>query len=248
MNKVFAFAIALLGLSCTTREDVNVGDLKFVDFERQAIANHSVDTTFLISTNWSLRDDRDTIGAVCYDTTGRVIADYSNKWESFKYSYDSLGFPQYRYYRDFDVRLEFKPTYSFNADSIILYQTWTGDYTYTCKYFFDSEGHLLKILSNDPDNISGKRLVTTTYKYGQDKKIIEETEIIIKDENFQQQKVTSFFYSSDNVIDSTHSEINSADKGKFKIVTYYDDEGLKLKTIKQDSLEIKYVHHKRSGT
>src|SRR5687767_12707029 len=110
MMRAFVFGILVLGLSCSTKETLNVDDLKFPDFERQAIANSSIDTTFLISTNWSFRNGRDTIGMVCYDASGRIIADYSNKWDSFKYSYDSLGFPQYRYYRDFDVRLEFKPT------------------------------------------------------------------------------------------------------------------------------------------
>jgi hypothetical protein len=248
MNRVFVFAIVLLGISCSTRQPPSIGDLKFNDFERQAIAKNSVDTTFLIATNWSLRDGTDTIGAVCYDKTGRVIADYSNKWESFKYSYDSLGFPKYRYYRDFDVPLEFKPTYSFNADSLILHQKWTGDYTYTCKYFFNSEGFLLQILSDDSDNRSGKRLVTTTYGYGQDKKLLKETEIIKKDDKLEQEKVTTFFYSTDNVLDSTHSEINSADEGKFEVVTYYDEQGLKVKTIKQDSLEVRYIHHIRSRT
>lgn len=248
MNRVFVFGIVLLGFSCSTRQPMGIGDLKFCDFERQAIAKGSVDTTFLVSTNWSLRDGRDTIGAICYDTTGRVLADYSNKWESFKYSYGSMGFPRYRYYRDFDIRLEFKPTYSFKPDSMILYQTWTGQYTYTCKYFFDSEGRLLKILNDDPDNRSGKRSVTTTYRYNQEKKLIQETEIIKRDDKLEQEKVTSFFYSTDNVVDSTRSDVNSADEGKFKVVTYYDDQGLKLKTIKQDSLEIRYVHHKRSGT
>jgi YD repeat-containing protein len=247
MNRVFVFAILLLGLSCSARGPVNVNALKFPDFERQAIAKNSVDTTFLISTNWSLRNSSDTIGAVCYDTAGRIIADYSNKWESFKYSYDSLGFPQYRYYRDFDVPLEFKPMYSFKSDSMILYQTWTGDYTYTCKFFFDSEGNLLKTLNDDPDNKSGNRAVTTTYTYSQDNKLIKETEIIKKDDKLEQHKVTSFFYSKNNVADFTRSEI-SADEGNFKVVTYYDDRGLKVKTIKQDSLEIRYIHHRRSGT
>jgi YD repeat-containing protein len=94
----------LLGFSCATRERLGLEDLKFPDFERHDIAKNLIDTTFLVSTNWSLKNGpRDTVGIVIYDTAGRIIEDLSNQWESFKYSYDSLGFPQSRFHRNFDI-------------------------------------------------------------------------------------------------------------------------------------------------
>lgn len=248
MNKAFVFILSIIALGCASKYNLDLQDLKFPNPDVEYLAKNSIDTTFLISDNESLNfGGRDTIGMINY-IHGRIIADYSNKWESFEYAYDSLGFLTYRFYRDFDVYLEFRPSYTFDPDSLVLYQTWSGDYSYTCKFIFDSDGYLLQELSNDCDNRTGSRRSIKIYKYNHNKKLIEETEIIQKDGNLEQEKITSFFYSNEGVVDSSHCQIKSTKEGQFKVVTYYNDLGLREQTIKQDTLVIRYIHHKRSGT
>jgi hypothetical protein len=127
---------------------------------------------------------------------------------------------------------------------VILYQTWTGDYPFTCKFIFNSDGYLLKELSSP---YGSSRTIIKTYEYDSNKKLIEEIEITQREGKTEQKKVTNFFCSSDGIIDSAYSEINSLEQGQFQVVICYDNFGLRTEKAEQDSLLIKYTHHKRSG-
>lgn len=268
MNKHFV-SILILILGCATKPTLTVRELKFPDYEKDNLSLNNIDTTYFIGKNtlvkWSYGelvngDANDTakffnwkfekVGFVKYDSLGRAIRDETKRWKTYTYQYDDFGILNYIVYRDWDVTPKYKSTYTFLPDSLILYQHWTQDSKlhHVSKFLFNDEGLLTEEFNNDNDNTGNiTRNTHRIYQYTDGKLIIKKETIDI-DGITDVETNTTLYYSGQSRLDSTVCQVQSKKEGSYKMVTYYDNLGLKLKTVLMDTVLIQYLHIKRQGS
>lgn len=271
MKKILAALLILT--SCSDRE-LTVRDLVFPDFERLFIQKNNIDSTIYLGKNphvkWVFGNSIATwdtvgflnwkfqpVGHLCYDSMGRVIKDDTERYDTFRYGYDSLGILNFRNCQYWDIRWVMNSTYKFSPDSLIMHQYWTlrSDLYYTARFKFNSNGYLIEEFNDDRDNNGGiTRTTLRSYEYAKDR-LIKMTEQIHRNSQLVSHSSLDIYYDKDNILDSTVFYIDSdtiddgydESKGKYKMATYYDNHGLRVRSILKDTLEIRYRHVRRPG-
>ena len=269
--KRFGVVVLLILVGCN-HTDLKVRDLDFADYEREFIHANQVDTTYLIGknpiikwnygelvssylssttlNNWKFED----VGYVTYDSLGRLTSDRAKRYKDYKYSYDTAGILNYVAFRDWDVMPEYSSTYQFYTDSSVLYHDWKREgwqsgepfHSHTSIFRFNNQGQVIHEFTDNTDNTDG--LTKRTYKkfdYSDSRLKFKEEKVII-DDTLDYRQNMELFYSKTGVLDSTVSRIFSKTDGQYRMVTFYDDKGLKSKTILMDTVVILYRHVKRN--
>jgi hypothetical protein len=268
--KRFLLIILPLLTGCSNPK-LTVRDLIFPDYERPFVSRHNVDSTIYFGkspyvkcvfgntvptwdsaalTNWKFQP----VGHLCYDSLGRVIENDTERSDRFRYGYDSLGILNFKDCFYTDIRWLMHSTCKFLPDSLILYQYWTlhSSLYYTSRFKFNSQGFLVEEFNDNRNNTGGiTRTTLRSYEYDEDR-LINMTERICRNSKVISESTTQIYYNKSNILDSTVFYINSDttagysdSKGKYKMVTYYDSLGLRIKSVLHDSLEIKYRHIKK---
>ena len=240
MNKSLIIFIFIIS-SCNNQTEVRLIDLKFPSPDKDGVLTNLVDSTILVS---EYNSRKDTIGLITYDSVGHILYD-GRQYDTYKYQYDSFGLVQRRWWRDWDVYLEFEASYDYYPDSLLLVQHWTGDYPYTTRFKFDSNGYLIEESTDDPGNRMHVRRGITIYEYNNDHELVNKKETILYESRVVEQTNMSVFYTN-RKIDSIVTIINSDRWGLSKIVDHYYTNGLKKLTLKQEQDEelqkIEYIH------
>ncbi|MEZ4886691.1 MAG: hypothetical protein R3E32_18325 [Chitinophagales bacterium] len=116
--------------------------MRFVNYEKDAIAANGIHKTLAISKNKKQRpESSDTLAVYNYDQNGNTLEEnyYVFFGPSIDYEYDSLDFlTQKRYTTDFSAR--FVISYALIPDSFLLKQFWVGSDTDTCYFRFNKMG------------------------------------------------------------------------------------------------------------
>ena len=263
--------ILLVFLNCGCKTDLTIRDLKFADYERESIAANKVDTTYLIAKNpfikwsygelipsnigdttrfmnWRFED----VGFVTYDSLGRLVCDESKRWKTYSYLYDSAGILNFTIYREWDVRLEYSSTYKFFPDSLVLHQNWRDQgwqmqgpqQQHISIFRFNSQGQLIHEFNDNDNTVGITRATHRIFNYKNSKLRMIEEQILVND-SVSFRRDTELFFSINGKLDSTVAEIYSKNDGQYKMVTMYDNQGLKSKSILMDSLVILYRHTRR---
>jgi len=252
--------LVILGLGCTPSEDsksnknslLKLSDLQFADFEKDSIAANNIDTTFLIfKSNTRQYKFNDVLGYDVYDSSGRLKVNCKFLYERYIrcYDYDSNSLSIHKYYG-----AEFSDdnymTYKFLPDIHILEQFRKGDFEDTAFYKFDAKGRIIKSLEQD----ERKKKKFTIYEYNQLGQLARRTitflvskswlmEEEIKGAYFPITNITDFFYTGTHLDSTITKYLNkSRPERNYFSRTYYDNRGLKTKTIEFDKLIIVYNH------
>jgi hypothetical protein len=266
--------VAILILTSCSDRDLTMKDLVFPDFERPFISKNNIDSTIYFGKNpyvkyvfgnnipaWDsigfLNWKFQPVGYLRYDSVGHLIEDNTERFDTFKYGYDSLGILSHRNCFYTDIRWIMNSTYKFSADSLTMNQYWSlpsGLY-YTSRFKFNAHGYLIEEFNDDRDNTGGiTRTTLRSYEYI-DGRLVKMTEQIHRNRQLISRSSLDIYYDKYNILDSSvlHIDSDTTDgysdsKGKYTMVTYYDSVGLRSKSILKDTLEIRYRHVKRSGT
>jgi hypothetical protein len=263
--------LILLILSGCNHKDIKVRDLDFADYERESVQLNKVDTTYFIGknprikwnygelvssyasrttlNNWKFED----VGYVTYDSLGRLTSDNAKRYKDYEYSYDTSGVLNYVIFRDWDVRPKYNSTYRFYTDSLVMYQNWNHQgwqksrpfHSHTSIFRFNNQGQVIHEFTDNTDNTGG--IIKRTYKkfdYSNSQLKFKEEKVFI-DDTLDYQQNMELFYSKTGILDSTVSKVFSKDDGLYKMVTFYDDKGLKSKSVLMDTIFILYRHIKR---
>lgn len=235
MKKLFIFG-SIIMCACSGKSDLNVSDLKFADYEREAIALNHVDTTFLIAKspflkvgsgqlvsdydgdtvrffNWKFAD----VGFVVYDSAGRMVSNHTDRWKTYWFEYDSAGIMHYVKFRDWDVVPKYSSSYKFYPDSLVLHQQWndqgwkgSGPRPHHVSTFrFNAYGQIISEFNNDNGNMGNiKRATYKTFDYenSQLKRIHEKCFI---NDSLDYAKDTELFFS-DSRLDSAVAIISAS--------------------------------------
>ena len=154
-------------VGCKQIPTITLADLKFADIDKEFLSANKVDTTFLISNNVILNlGESDKFGYRTYDKNGNLLIENIRVLGGHfvLYNYDSIGFVKYKVY-DTDFSAQFNPTYKFLADSLLLYQFWTGNDTDTCVFKFDNTGKVVEAIEYANDEHGRGRHYKTVYEY-----------------------------------------------------------------------------------
>jgi hypothetical protein len=172
---------------------------------------------------------------------------------------DSLCFVQdISYFTDCTAR--YKMSYRFVEDSLMLYQFWPGLPLDTCIFKFDKTGRILEsieYLFNEDSHGSPYKIV---YDYSPSGQIIRKSRDLLVSREFQEMyeselgkglsmgNTTHYFYTGDR-LDSSITEFiyPTYPNENYSSKMYYGDNGLRKKTVKQDTLLIYYEHKTRAN-
>ena len=147
----------ILSVACQQEKTIQLTDLKFNQIERKAISLNKVDTVFSIFQNRVNNTIYRDTSFFIYDESGNLLGENHGKGfnnYSVKYEYDSLNWIKKKIVSS-DLTSEYKCTYLFNSDSLVLYQFWTGLDSDTCIYKFDKNGNNIESFEYT-NNSSGK--------------------------------------------------------------------------------------------
>jgi len=255
-------SLVLLGCSDNyVNETIDFSDLSFPDPEREYLLNNKVDTMFFITKEESLKlaflKETDTFKYRIYDSLGLLIKEkeFGFGGHTMSLQYDSLNFLKHkRYFTDFLA--VFTPTYSYVKDSLLLYQYWTGNGIDTSIFRFDKQGRLIESEEYSHNDCGSGRFYKSQYFYNSKNQLTKKiaiTPIIDMDYFIEYEKdwgeltstayITNYHYS-ENKLDSTITCFYYPSDWSYYHTekTYYDEKGLRTRTIIKDSLEIRYAY------
>ncbi|MFI5219246.1 MAG: hypothetical protein ACHQNT_07125 [Bacteroidia bacterium] len=237
-------------------------DLKFANIEKEHLAANYIDTVFLISENEVLNlGESDTFGYRTYDKKGNLLIEVIRKfWGHYlEYKYDSIDFVKYKDYNT-DFSAKFNSTYMFLADSLLLYQFWTGNDTDTCIFKFDKSGKVIESTEYANDDHGRGWLYKKIYGYNASGQLIKKTVSLLINQEYQERfeleygksvatrNITDYFYA-EKKLDSTvtafyfPSHLNQ----NYKSISYYNNRGLKDRTVEMDSIMTHYSYKTRKN-
>ena len=247
-------------VGCKQTLTIKLADLKFADIDKEHLAANKIDTTFLISKNEVLNlGESDTFGYRTYDKNGNLLIERIREFGGHfvEYEYDSIGFVKYKNFST-DFSAKFKPTYKFLADSLLLYQFWTGNDTDTCVFKFDNVGKVVEAIEYANDDHGKGRHYKTVYEYNTSGQILKKTVNLLVSQERQQryeleygtglttQNITDYFYS-DNKLDSTVTTFYfpTHQYQNYHSKTYYNINGLMKRKVDMDTIITHYEHRAR---
>jgi hypothetical protein len=249
-------------VGCKQNPTIRLSDLKFADIDKEYLTANKVDTTFLITNNEILNlGGSDTFGYRTYDKNGNLLIERIRQFGGHfvEYEYDSIGFVKYKNY-DTDFSAKFKPTYKFLADSLLLYQFWTGNDTDTCIFKFDNSGKVVEAIEYANDDHGRGRHYKTVYEYYPSGLLLKKTvDLLVSMERQQRyeleygtglttQNITTYFYTV-NKLDSTVTTFYfpTHQNQNYNSKTYYNSSGLRNKTVDKDTIITHYDHRTRAN-
>jgi hypothetical protein len=227
-----------------------MADLKFADYERKYIAKNKVDSMY------EIEDEHNyiTIYPYKYDSLGRILALGNGTFfqTGYRFKYDSLGLLFTLHTRS-DISNTDTFSYHFYPNSLELCIFIHHDTIPFRQLFFDCTGREIKRLTTIELAPTYKIQYCSEFTYGPDGRIqlIKTSLIGSKAELYKWRNYTPFrtpyyipyqegtrkIYYSKGVIDSVITEEESY-MGKVK--TYYNQQGLRNKTVYNDSLMTTY--------
>lgn len=245
---------------CKQKSLLEIQDLKFANIEKNAIALNQIDTTYLIS-DFKLfgYGKTDTFGYNAYDLSGNLIMEWRNGGWGYdiEFTYDSNDLVIYKAY-DTDFLRQFNITYKFISDSLLLYQYWSAGAPY-CLFYFNEKGILVNSLQYTYDDGNGSSETRSVYNYDNSGKLIEKIDSgydhriyemkfrrIFHGNEISSSNITKYFYT-DKKLDSliTTYYIQDNPKNNYTSKTYFNESGLRYKTILMDTIITTYLHKSR---
>ena len=247
-------------LGCKQKPLLEIQDLKFVNIDKNAIVLNQIDTTYLISDFKLYGYGRtDTFGYNVYDLRGNLIVEWRNNggWGyNIDFSYDSNDLVIYKAY-DTDFLRRFNITYKYIPDSLLLYQYWSDGDPY-CLFYFNEKGILVNSLQFAYDDGNGSE-TRSVYNYDNSGKLIEKIDsgydYRIYEMKFRRKihgneissfNSTKYFYTGqkpDSLITTYYIQDNP--KNNYTSKTYFNESGLRYKTILMDTIITTYLHKSR---
>ena len=252
-------------LACKPDNKVSLKSINIGEMNRQAIAANQIDTSFILSSNKSLKYyDSDTIGYIVYNEHGDPI---SFEWREImgtnvEFEYNKSNLPISKaHYTDTDILFALK--YGFDSNNNKLYQYWIPQFgpdqntiIDTCWFEFNKYGQLIKSSNTLVKFMGPSGHFITNYKYGTDHQLLSKTEIndtLIRNIRFRLKEPiaprmeTNYFYSQ-GVLDSSITEYFIQDKSNtvVKSITHYQNL-LPIKTVLADTIVTMFVHKKGSS-
>lgn len=257
---IFITTFFLLFFGCEHAPKIKLTDLKFADINKEYLCANQIETTYLISKNKSLNlGGSDTFGYLSYDKKGTLLNERIREFfgHHVAYEYDSIGFVKYKSYVT-DFSAEFIPTYKFIADSLLLYQFWIGSDSDTCVFKFDNAGKVIEVIEYANDDHGKGRHFKTVYEYNTSGKLLKKTVNLLISMERQQiyeleyrkglstQNITNYFYSDNKLkLTVTIFYFPTYPNQNYKSKTYYNNLGLRDRTIEMDTIIIRYEHRTR---
>lgn len=202
----------------------------------------------------------DTVGLIAYDNQGRVLIN-SGADRPYIWKYDSRGIVSYLVERTGNIYHDYNVSYIEVPDSLLLYQQFTDvdDKTvYPETYRFDNQHRLIerKSARHENDLWNGTIQVKiresrglfqedTTEKYIIKKYFYDASGKISNVESWSDSRElkgresNQVFYYSGNGLDST---IRTFDHYQYKVISYFNKEGLEWKRVYNDTLMLNFLH------
>jgi hypothetical protein len=268
IEKVIILTFILTILSCQKKSNLEIRDLDFSNINQPSILKNGIKKTYLIAGSdytYALKKKGDTLGLHEYNSFGYLIKKHVYQGFGSYYinrEYDSLNLViKKNHYTDFNA--EFNYNYEFIADSLILYKKYDlTDYKLNARAYpkisgrfeFNEKGLILnKSQYQDNDYRTGKSYITT-YSYNSKDQLISEK--ITLDLNRIPEGMDEYgFYKSNISYNYIEGNIQSANikhhyksRGRGELIdikkVFYDNKGLVIKEILQDSLIILHKHVK----
>ncbi len=245
---------------CKQKSLLEIQDLKFVNIEKNAIVLNQIDTTYLIS-DFKLYGygKTDTFGYNVYNKRGNLITEWRYGFMGppmSTYLYDSNDLVVHKEYST-DYWLRFDVTYKFIPDSLLLYQYWSDGAPVSC-FWFNEKGLLIR----SKDNIHGgwASEIISTFEYDDGNNLVRKVEkpnyrrveeLELRKNYFERgissYDITEYFYNGqklDSVITKYYIEDNP--QNNYTSKTYFNESGLRYKTILMDTIITTYLHKSRS--
>jgi len=226
MNMKFVLACVLvMFISCEQRE-VNISELKFIDYNKEGVALNRVDTTYCCLRKGRLLKnvEGDTVRFIVYDSLGNETSHiYKGIMGTAVYNkYNSMGLLERKVYVT-DYRAEHDLKYFINKEKRVLYRIcWFANTSDTNLVYFDKD---LRVVQEDGHELVdgvGNSFVTN-YEYDGDVLVRKETKYEIDSlmpyGNYQM--ITTFAYAL-----KTEVFIKDKDFIKYKEVKLYGLDGV----------------------
>tara|TARA_R110002049_G_scaffold180554_5_gene347589 strand:- start:1037 stop:1852 length:816 start_codon:yes stop_codon:yes gene_type:complete len=267
MNK-YSFIFTLLLLNCQNNEQLTINNLKFPDAYRLSIVENNVESvTFRKNIDsYFLYLDELKDGKITYDSIGRLISYNMYPFgHSMKLVYENKNFiKQHSTFSDYNSEEKFKNLFiSDSLTMITYYLNSMNDINIplnhiTNYYKFNENGILIFEFQKGQIDFPTHRHQTIEYSYSKDLKVSSlKTNYLLSEEkskNLQEErpnnwknyypktKYDTFIYNG-NKIKQQNTEIQFIiKKPPLHIKTYYDEQGLKLKSVIQDSIIMNYSY------
>lgn len=259
-------------IACRQNSELSIRDLKFPNYDKDQIAKNKIDTTYFFDESYFyLKANMKKYRGLEENFNGYVIYDKSglpNQTEIFEdfggltitCRYDSIGLPIYKQYSGCAVE-DCEITYNYFPNNLYLVQLWKFYNRYdTCIYKFNSNGLLIESVGRSDNSVGSSRHFNIRYFYNSNGQLENKVTKYVYPEGYQvafeknhigpipNSNFTRYYYSNTN-LDSTITKYKylSMDKWDYRSVTYYGDNGLKIKTVDRDSAVTIYRHVNSKG-
>jgi len=264
MRFTVLFLLILSMLSCKRNKSysirsgpvLKVTDLQFGDVEQQFLKAENIETVYMISKNKTLNwGESDTVGRRIYNTNGQLLNESKNILGGYymEYKYDSLGLLVYRKYST-DFAMKDYITYKFFERDRVLeqYWSWQGNLKYT--FSFDDYGKVTECIATF-DTTSRHHFYSQNKKftYNKDGLLINEVmKLYGKDVEMDCVNPiasTTKYYYSNSKPDSAITNYKYASNQGWNLCTkvYFDERGLRSRSVEEDSLVTYYAYVRRGA-
>lgn len=249
----------MLFFACQSKNSLQINDLKFNRREKSAIALNEIDTVFSISNRTENNILKSDTNLFIYDREGNLISEIYGKRNfgfSYDYEYDSLGWIKKKTVHS-DFKAEYRCSYYFDAEKLMLYQYWTGNETDTCTFKFNEKGYNIESFEYS-NNSSGKGWPQRTkYEFNSNNTLLRENKTTEIDDatrkavekNMNVELPVNFitkYYYTDTRLDSSITTLYNSKSTQIDVFkSFYFPDGLKKYTTRNDSLLVRFAYSKR---
>ena len=254
-STLFYLIVFFCLLSCTKKHlTIQDLDLSIVSEIRKDRATNNIKKTYYISDNSKKAVEQKTYAYVEYDSLGRRIGSYLYPpyHNTKKWFYDSLGLIKQLVIETNEAQT-YNATYSFNLETHILYQYWSGNNNDTFLYYFNNNGILTKsVICEDIGN--GAFCYINKYTYDSEGKLnnVFSTQIeslqdtAISNKNLEElNTINRKYYYTDNHLDSTIESFRFVSGSHFTKTETFDNNGLPIGCVNDDGYMVRFKHEKR---
>lgn len=262
--KLFLLLTILFLNSCENSRPKQEIIFSYPNPEKEFIKQHGIFKTIFVAINSSVTD---TIGYESFDSLGFVVKQYSKYEGTAIFSIDSNGFIQSKEFIT-DFVASYKTKYKKEDLNALLY--WYSSNTEiknlldSTIYTFSSQKKLIHEVGYIHDDQGRGRRYSKSYSYNEKGKLTkivtlrpyllnpDLTKIHLKGESIGfispfepvvPKFIETYFYENGKIAKKQMSFFNDSHSNPFsQIITLYDSAQLKLKTIINDSMQVKYIH------